>query len=124
MTHPARYNRYLNTIEMRRRETVMQSRPFSVQLEVTTKCNLACIMCARDKYHGRGKNLPDDVLERFIEDVLPNSQDIIVSSFGEPMLYPRLQHLFDQIDQESGLELGFFTNFLLMDEDLAKRMIE
>jgi len=124
MTHPTRENRYLNTIEMRRRETVMRSRPFSVQLEVTTKCNLACIMCARDKYHGRGKNLPDDVLDRFIDDVLPHSQDIIVSSFGEPMLYPRLQYLFDQIDPDSGLELGFFTNFLLMDEDLARQIIE
>lgn len=124
MTHPARTNRLLNTLEMRERALVMRSNPFSVQLEVTTKCNLACIMCARDKYHGRGANLPNDVLELFFDQILPTTQDVIVSSFGEPLLYPRIEELFSKIDPESGLELGFFTNFLLMDEPMARRIIE
>lgn len=124
MNHPARTNRLLNTLEMRNRSLVMQSKPFSVQLEVTTKCNLACIMCARDKYHGRGANLPNDVLELFFQQILPTTQDVIVSSFGEPLLYPRIGELFGQIDPESGLELGFFTNVLLLDEAMCRRIIE
>ncbi len=122
--HPARANRLLNTLEMRTRASVMQSRPFSVQLEVTTKCNLACIMCARDKYHGRGSNLPDDVLELFFAQVLPTAQDVIVSSFGEPLLYPRIGELFSRIDSASGLELGFFTNLLLLDEPMARGIMD
>ncbi len=124
MTHPARTNRLLNTLEMRKRTQVMRSNPFSVQLEVTTKCNLACIMCARDKYHGRGANLPNDVLEVFFDQILPTTQDVIVSSFGEPLLYPRIEELFSRIEPDSGLELGFFTNVLLLDEPMARRIIE
>ncbi len=123
MPHPARENRLLNTIEMRERRIVMRSRPYSIQLEVTTKCNLACIMCARDKYHGRGENLEDSVLEPVLRDLLPTAQDIIVSSFGEPLLYPGIERLFAEIDPASGLELGFFTNFLLMTEEMAEHII-
>lgn len=123
MTHAARANRLRNTLDMRRRSIVVQSRPYSVQLEVTTKCNLACIMCARDKYHGRGANLTDDVLEPFLEQLFPTAHDIIVSSFGEPLLYPGVGTLFERIDPASGLKLGFFTNLLLLDEPMAERIV-
>jgi radical SAM protein with 4Fe4S-binding SPASM domain len=123
MTHPARTNRFLNTVEMRRRLPVLRSLPYSVQLEVTTKCNLACIMCARDKYHGRGEHLDDDVLDPVLEQLLPTAQDIIVSSFGEPLLYPRFRDLLARIDPASGLQLGFFTNLLLLDEKMAEDLV-
>lgn len=121
--HPARANRLRNTLEMRRRAETLRSRPYSVQIEVTTKCNLACIMCARDKYHGRGSNLADDVLEPFLAQLFPTAHDIIVSSFGEPLLYPGIGKLFGRIDPASGLKLGFFTNFLLMDEQMAEHIV-
>ncbi len=124
MTHPARINRLLNTLEMRRRAVRMESMPWSVQLEVTTKCNLACIMCARDKYHGRGSHLEDDILEPVLRDLVPIAQDIIVSSFGEPLLYPGIGRLFGEIDPASGLKLGFFTNFLLLDEEMAEHIVD
>ncbi len=98
--------------------------PWSVQLEVTTKCNLACIMCARDKYHGRGSNLDDDILEPVLRDLFPASQDITVSSFGEPLLYPGIKRLFGEIDSESGLKLGFFTNLLLLTEEMAEHLVD
>lgn len=123
MTHPARHNRYLNTMEMRRRRTVVRSRPYSIQLEVTTKCNLACIMCARDKYHGRGRHLDDDILARFLEELLPTAQDVIVSSFGEPLLYPKFGEIAARIDPDSGLELGFFTNLLVLTEEMAEHLV-
>lgn len=119
----ARKNRLINTLEMRNRARVMKSRPYSIQLEVTTKCNFACIMCARDKYHGVGENLTDDILEPVIRELVPYCQDIIVSSFGEPLLYPELPRIFNEIDPESGLELGFFTNFVLMTEEMAELII-
>jgi radical SAM protein with 4Fe4S-binding SPASM domain len=94
-----------------------------VQLEVTTKCNLACIMCARDKYHGAGDDLTDDILKPFLDQILPYTQDVIVSSFGEPMLYEGLERIFEKIDPKSGLELGFFTNLLLLTEELAEKIV-
>jgi radical SAM protein with 4Fe4S-binding SPASM domain len=120
----ARYNRLINTIEMRQREVVLQSRPYSIQLEVTTKCNFACIMCARDKYHGTGENLEDDILKPVLRELLSYAQDIIVSSFGELLLYPGLPEIFKRIDKRSGLELGFFTNFVLMTEPMAELIIK
>ncbi len=120
----ARDNRLLNTIEMRERRTRMRSYPYSIQLEVTTKCNFACIMCARDKYHGVGENLIDDILDIVMRDIFPTCQDVIVSSFGEPLLYPRMKEIFEKIDPDNGLELGFFTNVVLMTEEMAETIIK
>lgn len=124
MLHPARKNRLLNTIEMRQRRLELRSMPYSIQIEVTTKCNLACIMCARDKYHGRGENLDDDILDLVMRQVFPTAQDVIVSSFGEPLLYPRFREIVDSIQPESGLELGFFTNLLLLDDESAEQLVQ
>ncbi|MDK2972546.1 MAG: hypothetical protein PWP23_2301 [Candidatus Sumerlaeota bacterium] len=124
MTHPARENRFLNSVEMRERRTVLRSMPYSVQLEVTTKCNLACIMCARDKYHGRGEDLADDILDPVLDQILPTAQDIIVSSFGEPLLYPRFRDILLRIEPDSGLQLGFFTNLLLLTEEMAEELVK
>lgn len=120
----ARDNRLLNTIEMRERRRVLRSWPYSMQIEVTTKCNFACIMCARDKYHGTGDNLTDDILDVVMRDIFPHCQDVIVSSFGEPLLYPRMKDIFEKIDPNSGLDLGFFTNFVLMTEEMAELIIK
>ncbi len=119
-----RDNRLLNTIEMRERVDVMRSYPYSIQLEVTTKCNFACIMCARDKYHGAGENLTGDILDIVMEDIFPHCQDVIVSSFGEPLLFPRLPEIFEKIDTDNGMDLGFFTNFVLMTEEMAELIIK
>ncbi|MBI1293089.1 radical SAM protein [bacterium] len=119
----ARDNRLLNTLESRSRATVLRSRPYSIQLEVTTKCNFACIMCARDKYHGRGENLEDDILNIVFRDIMPYTQDMIVSSFGEPLLFPRMPEIFQHIDKSSGIDLGFYTNFVLMTEEMAELII-
>lgn len=120
----ARDNRLLNTIEMRERRRIMKSMPYSMQLEVTTKCNFACIMCARDKYHGKGDDLTTDILDIVMDQLFPSCQDVIVSSFGEPLLFPRIKEIFGKIDHENGLELGFFTNFVLMTEDMAETIIK
>lgn len=117
-------NRLLNTIEARQRRRVLKSRPFSIQLEVTTKCNFACIMCARDKYHGRGENLETDILQIVLRDVMPYTQDMIVSSFGEPLLFPGMPDIFKHIDKNSGIDLGFYTNFVLMTEEMAELIIK
>lgn len=121
--HAARINRLRNTLDLRARRIVARSLPYSIQLEVTTKCNLACIMCARDKYHGRGAHLDDEILERTVADLFPTAQDVIVSSFGEPLLYPDLERIFQRIDPDSGLELGFFTNLLPLTEPMAERIV-
>lgn len=117
-------NRFLNTLDMRANRIVMRARPFDIQLETTTKCNLACIMCSRLKYHGAGKHLARPILERVLADLVPSAQHLCISSFGEPLLYPDIGQLLEVTRRFPKLELGMFTNLLLLDEDWARRLVD
>jgi MoaA/NifB/PqqE/SkfB family radical SAM enzyme len=117
------FNRFLNTLDMRANRTVMRARPFNIQLETTTKCNLACIMCSRQKYHGAGKHLDRSILERVLAEVVPYAQDLCISSFGEPLLYPEIGKLLEVARRYPKLELGMYTNLLLVDEEMARGLV-
>ncbi len=118
------FNRFLNSLDMRANRVVMRARPFDIQLETTTKCNLACIMCSRQKYHGAGKHLERPVLERCLAELVPYAQNLCISSFGEPLLYPDIRRLLEVARRFPRLELGMFTNLLLADEDWARQLVD
>ncbi len=117
-------NRFLNSLDMRDNRVVMRARPFDIQLETTTKCNLACIMCSRQKYHGAGTHLELPVLERVQAELVPYAQNLCISSFGEPLLYPDIRQLLEVARRFPRLELGMFTNLLLVDEDWARKLVD
>jgi len=118
------FNRFLNSLDMRDNRVVMRAKPFDIQLETTTKCNLACIMCSRQKYHGAGKHLEHPVLERVQAELVPYAQNFCISSFGEPLLYPDIGRLLEVARRFPRLELGMFTNLLLVDEDWARQIVD
>lgn len=117
-------NRFLNSLDMRDNRVVMRARPFDIQLETTTKCNLACIMCSRQKYHGAGRHLERPILDRVLAELVPYAQNFCISSFGEPLLYPDIRQLLEVGRRFPRLELGMFTNMLLVNEDWARNLVD
>ncbi len=117
-------NRFLNTLDMCGNRIVMRARPFDIYLETTTKCNLTCIMCSRQKYYGPGKHMEGPILERVQAEIVPYAQNLCISSFGEPLLYPDIGRLLEVARRFPRLELGMFTNLLLVDEDWARKLVD
>jgi len=54
-------------------------------------------MCSREKYHGKGKHLSREILRKLLYEVFPYLQEAILSSFGEPLLYPHLDDLLESL---------------------------
>lgn len=116
-------SRYLNTRELLRESIRLKSRPWHAQIEITTKCNLDCIMCSREKYHGKGKHLSRELLVKIQNEVFPYLQEAIISSFGEPLLHPDIGEIIEAARRHPRLDIGFYTNLLPLTEEKAEQIV-
>ncbi len=93
---------------------------------VTTRCNLKCAMCY---WHGQQDFKGTDISERLQEAVLdaaPYLLRMMVSSYGEPLLYPDLEKFISLVKSRmpSDGEVGFFSNGTLLTEERGHRLLE
>ncbi len=89
-----------------------------VAFEVTRRCNLNCKHCLRDEADG-----PQDLPLSLIERVMTQAKEkygIQLTAFtgGEPLMYPRLEELFDLVD-DMGFSFSFVTNGHLVPKRLG-----
>lgn len=84
------YNRWLNNRELARRATRLRSMPSKIEIEVTNRCNLACLHCIRNRpdFHPQ---LGDMSLEDFeaILHQFPRILTLTLTGFGEMLMHPR-----------------------------------
>jgi MoaA/NifB/PqqE/SkfB family radical SAM enzyme len=100
--------------------------PQEVWLELTTRCNMvpACIMCGRSA-------LPEDTTWHDMEPetwqrllpVLRQARVVGLHGGGEPLIYPHLFSLLEEIDTTQ-TEIGFNTSGHLLTTDNSRRLIE
>jgi MoaA/NifB/PqqE/SkfB family radical SAM enzyme len=95
----------------------------SLYLEVTHKCNLACLAC----YTCAGAEKPDALTLQEQKHVVAQAREmgarvVSLSGSGEPLLY---RHLFELVDHIKGLGMAVvvFTNGTTLDPDTAKALM-
>jgi MoaA/NifB/PqqE/SkfB family radical SAM enzyme len=118
-------NDVVHSRERASRPTVMRSLPTHVEIEVTNRCNLACIQCLRSrglKPYALGDMSFDDfgkVLAQF-----PTALHVSLNGFGEPLMHPRL---FDFVDHARRTlpwaTIVIYSNGMLLDGARAERAI-
>lgn len=96
----------------------------SMELELSRRCNLSCIYC----YASSGQAMEDELSLAEISSVIEQAADlgakkIIVLGGGEPMLYPRIFQVIDQV-LACGLECDLFTNGTLITGEAASMLHE
>ncbi len=64
------------------------ARPYYVQFEVTTHCNLACYMCVRNEVIKHPRHLAFDDFQRTLDQI--KAPKLTLSGAGEPLLNPDL----------------------------------
>ena len=106
--------------------------PHTVQIDLTDKCNNACIACwvhspllnKKEVFPKGQKELPFKVVKKLINELHRlGTKEIILSGSGEPFLYP---HIYEAINliKDSGMSLNIITNAMLIDKTVAKLIIE
>lgn len=112
--------------EQAERPVVMKSQPPFVEIEMTNRCNLACIQCLRSlglKPYKLGDMDFEDykkILAQF-----PYLLNISLNGFGEPMMY---KHFFEVVEytrrERPWAKIGIYTNGMLIDDEKAHRLMD
>ncbi len=112
--------------ETQERPLVMKSHPTGIEIEMTNRCNLACIQCLRSlglKPYKLGDMEFEDykkILAQF-----PYVMNISLNGFGEPMMYRDFFEVVAYTRKERPwAKIGIYTNGMLIDEEKAHKLMD
>lgn len=119
------YRRLLKIFWSYKRKRVRLSyMPVRLWVELTSHCNLACVMCPNKDLPKDQKGFMDFGLFRKIIDEAQGSVfDVHLMHRGESLLHPEFFRMV-RYAHEAGLVTRFHTNGTLLDEDKARRLID
>jgi sulfatase maturation enzyme AslB (radical SAM superfamily) len=98
--------------------------PDRLYVESTSFCNLRCIMCPTGLGTiQRPKGYMDmELFRRIVDEVAPQAPSIVLHSWGEPLMHPRLFPMIEYARQRE-LWVETSTNVTLLNEERAKKLI-
>lgn len=103
----------------------MRSTPRHVYLELSSRCNLACVHCPKDfgsEFDHPQLDMPIEVVEA-VAPWLQEATFINLNSIGESLLSPHFDATIG-ICGEGSAELSFNTNGLLLSENRCRRIVD
>ncbi len=99
--------------------------PIFVQVEITTRCNLRCVHCERNKDSARITNadMRLDLFKSIVGQLRYPTQGINLVGLGEPLLNP---DVFSMIEfaKKKGFEVSLIDNFTLMNREKSRALIK
>jgi MoaA/NifB/PqqE/SkfB family radical SAM enzyme len=113
-------NEFHNRRDIKTRKATVVGYPETLQIAVTTQCNLRCRMCALTA-EGKGytgRHADPDLFKR-IEPILPFVSGIKLQGTGEPFLYPGMKQACE-LAMKHGVQLITVTNATIIDDEIAR----
>ena len=94
-------------------------------VEITTACNLDCIMCVRRAWHEPIRSMERAVFGELMAQVaaLPAPPTIHLSGYGEPMAHPHFLELV-RLAKAAGAKVEATSNGTLLDERMAEALLD
>lgn len=116
------FNLLLKKIDKRQKRCVLLSRPITLQLEPTTKCNLRCPFCESPLWDRKGMDMSFSDFKKII-DQFPFLTTLLLQGIGEPLL---CKDFFKMIEycKRKRIIVGITTNGTLIDEKMAKKLVD
>lgn len=115
-------NLFLRKIDLTLNRTALLSRPTSLQLECTTKCNLRCRMCDSPIWDRRGMVMSISDFKKII-DQFPFLVKVNLQGMGEPLLNKDLFKMINYCKSRKIMVL-FTTNATLIDDITARKIVD
>lgn len=113
-------NEFHNRRDIKAKRSTVTGFPETLQVAVTTQCNLRCRMCALTA-EGKGytgRHADPDLFKR-IEPILPFVSGIKLQGTGEPFLYPGMKQACE-LGMKHGVQLITVTNATIIDDEMAR----
>lgn len=94
-----------------------------LQVDITSHCNAACIYCPRHVYRDKWikRHLPFEVFQRLLADTERTAM-VHLQGWGEPLCHPDFFRML-KAAKTAGLKVGTTTNGMLVDEEMAGRLV-
>jgi MoaA/NifB/PqqE/SkfB family radical SAM enzyme len=111
------------------------NRPLNVIMDLTSRCNLKCVMCYfanTDRLEfppfntllSPEGNMPLDVFEKIAADLFPKAWRVALGCAAEPMIHPKFKELVAIAGRYGVPDLWFPTNLLALTEPTMKALID
>lgn len=96
----------------------------AIQVEVTSHCNLRCVMCPVTALAGnwRPRHLRWETFLR-VAPAFEHARFVHLQGWGEPLLHPRLLDMI-RVAKDAGCRVGFTTNGTLLTPPVAQRLLD
>jgi len=97
----------------------------SINLELSSQCNLNCANCFRRTYSGAGKDELIDIkiLKTIVKD-LNSLSSIDLTGWGEPLLHPDFSQILNLLRSNFSGTLSFTTNGVLLNPALIQAILK
>jgi MoaA/NifB/PqqE/SkfB family radical SAM enzyme/pimeloyl-ACP methyl ester carboxylesterase len=96
--------------------------PVFANIEITTRCNLACPHCARQTLPRSPQDMAPEQFERLL-DLLPHAYRITLVGLGEPLLHPQVVE-FVALASGKGRRVALATNAMELTPELSAQLLE
>ena len=103
--------------------------PQEIILEVTNRCNLACVMC---HFHGAGVkrsrplgDMSREIWIRVLEEIRASKRPVFLMTHGagEPLLYRDLMDLLARARSIPHVRVGFMTNAMALTREVSEKLL-
>ena len=104
--------------------------PINLDINVTNRCNLKCIMCCRTKFAERGEEKrPEDIDLKLYKDIIDESAKegvfaVHLTGDGEPLLHKNIIEIIEYAGRKNILDIFMNTNATLLDEDMSRAILD
>ncbi|MEW6096603.1 MAG: radical SAM protein [bacterium] len=97
--------------------------PTVLQIELTNRCNLNCIMCPRQGMSRQVGDMSLELFKQIVEQLKGKTELAILHLLGESLLNP---HLFEMIDycKEGGIMTVLSTNSTLLRGEKVQKLLD
>jgi len=96
-------------------------RPMMLFVEITTRCNLNCIMCPRAFVPRAERDMPYEEFERILVQ-FPHPAWVVPQGIGEPLFHPDLDRIIRH-SVDRGAEVTFNTNATILTAHTARMLV-
>lgn len=108
--------------DIKKRYPNVSASPISLQIELTSRCNLKCKMCEHSFKEINKKDLSYDQFV-YIIDQFPFLKNITLQGLGEPLLNVDLFKMIREAKKRN-IRIGLTTNGTLLTEEIGRKLID
>ena len=103
-------------------QPVVDNEPVFANIEITTRCNLSCLYCARSFLRKEGQDMRIEKFRRIL-DMLPHAYRITLVGLGEPLLHPDVVEYVAEASSRRR-RVTVVTNAMCLDESLSSELLK